>query len=120
MNFRFWKDAAFQISTNYNAPMPTAQGSMIHVWFMDVALKKEALKKKATITVNVQDIFFTRRFGFVQEQPNFMQDFWRRRESRVVTLSFLYRFGTSENWSSRRKGKGGVPQQDMEREMIDF
>jgi outer membrane receptor protein involved in Fe transport len=119
MNFKFWKDAAFQVSTNYNGPMPTAQGKMKSVWNVDLALKKDVLKKKGTITINAQDIFFTRRFGFIQDQPTFEQDFWRRRESRVVTISFNYRFGSSENWSNRKKGRGGAPQ-DSGGDMMDY
>jgi len=118
-NFRFWKNAAFQVSTNYNGPMPSAQGNMIAFWSMDLALKKDLLKNKATLTINAQDIFFTRKFGFEQDQPTFYQDFWRRRESRVVTISFNYRFGTNENANQRKKGKGGMPQ-DGGGDMMDF
>lgn len=110
-NFRFWKNAAFQITTFYNSPMPTAQGFIKHIWSIDLALKKDVLKNKGTITINAQDIFFSRRFSFIQEQSAFEQFFFRQRESRVVTISFNYRFGSSENWSNRKKGGrgGGMP-----------
>jgi outer membrane cobalamin receptor len=106
-NFRFWKNASFQISASYMSPMPTAQGEMKSIWGIDLALKKDVLKGKGSVTINAQDIFFSRIFGFEQDQPNFQQDFWRRRESRVVTISFNYRFGSSENWNNRKKGRGG-------------
>jgi outer membrane cobalamin receptor len=120
-NFRFWKTAAFQVSANYNGPRPFAQGNMNPFWSMDLALKKDFLKNnKATLTINAQDIFFTRKFSFEQQQSNFTQDFWRRRESRVVTISFNYRFGTSENSSQRKKGKGGMNQDGGGGEMMEF
>jgi outer membrane cobalamin receptor len=119
MNFKFWKNAVFQSSYNFNGPRPFAQGNMLSFWSLDLALKKEFLKNKATVTINAQDIFFTRKFGFTQEQPAFTQDFWRRRESRVVVISFNYRFGTNET-SQRKKGRPSQGQQPEGGDMIDF
>ncbi len=109
-NFRFWKNAAFQLTGFYNSARPTAQGRIRSIWGIDLALKKDVLKGKGTVTVNAQDIFFSRRFAFTQDQPNFQQEFYRRNESRVVTISFNYRFGSSENWSNRKKsGRSSAP-----------
>lgn len=102
-NFRFWKNAAFQLTGFYNSARPTAQGRIRSIWGIDLALKKDVLKGKGTLTVNGQDIFFSRRFAFTQDQPSFQQDFYRRNESRVVIISFNYRFGSSESWGNRKK-----------------
>lgn len=112
VNFRFLKNTSFQTTFNYNSPIPIAQGRLISYWGFDAALKKDILKNKATIAINAQDIFFSRRFGVEQQQATFNQEFWRRRQSRVVVISFNYRFG-NDIQSNKKKGTrgdgGGMP-----------
>lgn len=119
-NFRFRHNTSLQITTQYQAPIPTAQGRLISVWGIDLAAKKDLIKNKATLTLNMQDIFFTRRFGVKQNQPQFEQTFWRTRETRVLTFSFNYRFGSNDTGSTKRKGKNFPSSPDGEREIIDF
>lgn len=114
-NFKVWKGLLFQTIFFYNGPMPTAQGKIKPMWSIDLALKKEFLHKKASITINAQDIFFERIFRFTQTQPSFEQTFRRARESRVVSISFSYRFGTNDNKNNKRRGNdgGGEMMEDM-------
>lgn len=81
----------------------TAQGYSIPVWFVDASLRKDLWKRKGTITLNVQDIFRSRRTGSHSESAFFVQDSWRRRDPQLVRLNFSYRFGKFDISLFRRK-----------------
>jgi outer membrane receptor protein involved in Fe transport len=105
-NVRFWKNAAVQLSGSYNAPFATPQGKTIAFYAVDLGFKKD-ISPKATITLNVSDIFDWRQFGINQATSTFNADFIRKRESRVATLSFTYKFGGKDFAPSRRKNSKG-------------
>ena len=58
-----------------------------------VAAQKQILKNKGTLKLSIRDIFFTNipvgEINFSKTQANFTQ----RRDNRIVSLSFVYRFG---------------------------
>lgn len=81
----------------------TAQGYTIPVWFVDVSLRKDFWKKTASLTLNVQDIFRTRRTGSHTESEFFVQDTWRRRDPQLARLNFSWRFGKFDTSLFRRK-----------------
>lgn len=81
----------------------TAQGYSIPVWYMDASLRKDLWKRKGSLTLNVQDIFRSRRTGSHSESAFFVQDTWRRRDPQMVRLSFSYRFGKFDVSLFRRK-----------------
>ncbi|MEO6759181.1 MAG: outer membrane beta-barrel family protein, partial [Saprospiraceae bacterium] len=81
----------------------TAQGYSTPVWYVDASIRKELWKRKANITLNVQDIFRTRLTGSHTESAFFVQDTWRRRDPQLVRLNFSYRFGKFDGSLFRRK-----------------
>ncbi len=81
----------------------TAQGYSIPVWYVDVSLRKDLWKRKGSLTLNVQDIFRSRRNGSHSESAFFVQDSWRRRDPQLVRLNFSYRFGKFDTSLFRRK-----------------
>lgn len=90
------RDLDFQVRGNYEAPQNTAQGSRKALYYMDLAASKDVLRRKGTLTLNVSDLFNTRRFRGVTEGENFssVSDFqWRRRQ---VNLTFSYRINQSK------------------------
>jgi outer membrane receptor protein involved in Fe transport len=84
-------------------PTNTAQGYTLANWFVDAALRKELLERKATLTLNINDIFRTRRQGTYTETGIFIQDTWRVRDPQVVRLNFSYRFGKMDMSLFKRK-----------------
>lgn len=106
--FRFWKDMSLQISADYNSSRPVTQGSFLYNWGMDASIRKDFLNKTLSVSFNVRDIFFTRRFALELEDIDFTQQVMRQRESRVYTFSLSYKFGRSESGSGRR-GRSGRP-----------
>ncbi len=55
-------------------------------------ISKEIFKKKATIRLNVRDIFWTQRFRGVSKYSNIDASFRETNDSRVANLGFTYRF----------------------------
>jgi outer membrane receptor protein involved in Fe transport len=84
-------------------PTNTAQGYSIPVWYVDFSLRKDLWNRKATITLNIQDIFRSRKQGSHTESDFFIQDTWRRRDPQLVRVNFSYRFGKFDTSLFRRK-----------------
>ena len=84
-------------------PSNTAQGYSIPVGYVDLSLRKDLWKRKGSLTLNVQDIFRSRRNGSHSESAFFVQDTWRRRDPQLVRLNFSYRFGKFDTSLFRRK-----------------
>lgn len=97
----------FQINGNYNAPQKTAQGNYKANASANLALSKDVLKEKATITFNVSDIFNSRKRISDLNLPNvrsYSEMQWRERQ---LTLSFTYRFNKAKNEKERLPKKEG-------------
>jgi len=84
-------------------PTNTSQGYTLSNWFIDAALRKDVLGKKGTLTLNVNDIFKTRRNGTYSESGLFILEQYRYRDPQVVRLNFSYRFGKMDASIFKRK-----------------
>lgn len=92
-----------QINSNYRGANQGAQSSNNGIFTMDIAASKDLFNEKASISLNVSDVFNGRRresntllAGFSQTYSEFQ---WRERQIRV---SFVYRFN-----QKKKKEKGG-------------
>ncbi len=96
-------DIGFQMRGNYHGSMKGADTNMDPMFFMNMAVTKELLKKKGTLTFNVSDLFNTRKRGreVVTETYSSDSDFqWRERQ---WMLNFTYRFGNSKKERSKKE-----------------
>ena len=109
-NMRIWKNMDIQLSANYYGPTATLQGEVYPIFSMDIGLKKEIFKN-ASLSLNITDLTDSRKFRIIgNNDPSFYQEFERKRESRIATLTFSYRFGKmAENKRSRpdKQNNGG-------------
>jgi outer membrane receptor protein involved in Fe transport len=97
------KKVDVQVAFNYMGPMVALQGKMQPMYNVDLGVKTDVLKGKGSLSLNITDIFNTRHFGFTQDLPLYKTEFQRQFESRVATLTFSYRFGSSDLQSKRKK-----------------
>ncbi len=81
----------------------SAQGYSIPIWYADIGISKSILKRKGTISINMQDIFATRINGNYSETSAFIDQSMRHRNFRVVRANFSYRFGKMDSSLFRRK-----------------
>jgi outer membrane receptor protein involved in Fe transport len=82
----------------------SSQGFVRANYGVDAAVRYEFLKnKQASISVNVNDIFKTRRSDIHSESIYFTQDVFRRRDAQIVRLNFNWRFGKFDAALFKRK-----------------
>ncbi|APD07578.1 hypothetical protein UJ101_02075 [Flavobacteriaceae bacterium UJ101] len=96
-------DIGFQVRGNYRGAMKGADTDMDPMFFMNLALTKELLQKKASLTFNVSDLFNTRKRGREVLTSTYSSDSdfqWRERQ---WTLNFTYRFGNSKKERTKRE-----------------
>lgn len=96
----------WQTNITYNAPEKTAQGKSKGVAHANLAFSKDILKDKATITLNVQDLFNYRKhmnYTNLLTQNTYSEMQWRERQ---ISLSFTYRFNKQKERERPQRGNG--------------
>lgn len=101
----------WQTNITYNGPQNNAQGKSKGVASANLGFSKDVMKDKATIALNVQDLFNSRKRIFETYLPGVSNSYsemqWRTRQ---VTLSFTYRFNKKKGEKERtqkREDNGG-------------
>ncbi len=90
-----------------------SQGYVRPNYGVDIAIRHEFLKNKtAAVSINVNDIFRTRRTDIHSASSFFIQDAFRRRDPQVVRVNFSWRFGKFDanlfkRKNMRNQGDGG-------------
>jgi len=102
-NMRVWKNMDIQFSANYTGPWLTAQGEVKQTFVMDLGLKKEIFKN-ASLSLNITDLSNARQMKIIASDNTFETNMYRKRESRVATITFSYSFGNLSEGSKRGKG----------------
>jgi len=80
------------------------------LWMLNAGIQKQLFDKKATLRLNVQDMFFTGYPRAASTYTGYREDFIAERETRVVNLSFTYRFGRN-TVAPVRKRSGGAEEE---------
>ena len=78
---------------------------------LSAGLSKEILKKKATIRMNVRDIFYTQRFRGVSKYSNIDASFRESNDSRVVNIGFTYRFNKGKIGQGPKRRAGSASEE---------
>lgn len=93
-----------QLNLWYRAPQNTPQGRSLGIASMDIGISKDVMKKNGTLSLNVQDVWNTRKWRnrVFQETFSTISEFqWRR--GPTATISFTYRLNQGKE---RRRGRG--------------
>lgn len=69
-----------------------------------IAAARPVMKKKGTLKLSVRDIFHKNGMEGLTDFENSKEYFWLKRDSRVATLSFTYRFGKPFKTIRRNSG----------------
>lgn len=94
---KLFNNLGFQVIADYDGPRVIPQGRNKAQFSTDVAVRKEFFKKKAgALSLSVNDLFNSRKFGTIYDTDDFYQDGYRRWNVRTVRLTFSYRFGDSD------------------------
>lgn len=97
-----FKKLDLQINSNYRGPSQNAQSDREGIFSMNIAASKDLFKEKATISLNVSDVFNSRQRRSNSFVPGSFEQYsefqWRERQ---VRLSFIYRFN-----QKKKRGRG--------------
>lgn len=96
-----------QVSSNYRGASANAQGTNEGIFTMNLAASKDVFEDNATISMNVSDLFNSRRREGTVVTPNFItsNEFqWRERQ---INLSFIYRFNQKKKGERGGRGSDG-------------
>lgn len=94
-----------ELSGNYQSRMPYGQFSLIPVWSARAGVACKILKDKGTVKLNVNDLFYTNQpGGAIHSLANSTARWLSYLDTRVITLSFSYRFSRGESLRARKSG----------------
>jgi outer membrane receptor protein involved in Fe transport len=97
----------FQSNLFYRGPNKDAQNTNKGILSTNLAFSKDIIKDKATLSLNVSDLFNSRKRRTDTRTNNvatYSEFQWRERQ---ITLNFLYRFNQSQNQRDRNGRRGG-------------
>jgi len=106
--FKFNKGWSAELSGWYRSKGPEGQIILDPFGQLSAGIAKQVLKGKGTLKLNVRDIFYTQQ---PQGEINFQSTeakFKNYRDSRVVNLTFTYRFGKPLKNTNGQRKKGGA------------
>ena len=104
-------DIDFQTNLFYRGPTENAQSKNKGILSTNLAFSKDVIKDKATLSLNVSDLFNSRKRRSETRTDNvftYSEFQWRERQ---ITLSFLYRFNEPQN---KRNGRRGGNEEEYE------
>jgi hypothetical protein len=121
MNYKFQakknvvlKNMSLQSIAEYESPEIVPQGKRKEQYSIDFAVRKDFFKdNKGTLTLSINDVLNSNRFGAIYDTDRFYQDSYRRRNVRNFRITFSYKFG-KPNFSLFRKRPGGSNDMEMD------
>ncbi|WP_060873777.1 outer membrane beta-barrel family protein [Myroides odoratus] len=104
----------WQLNGMYRAPYNTAQGKVLGNLSGNVALSKDILKDKGTITFNISDIFNSRKREQDLVLPQSISHSEMQWRGRQINLSFTYRFNQTKKIDRKNMTPANPEGGDME------
>ena len=95
------KDWTIQLSGQYRAPFMDLQTDMLASYWADLAVKKDILQKRATISLRVGDVFCTGGFGHTTDNEQMYRVMRSKRISPSVTIGFSYKINNGRQMHNR-------------------
>jgi ferric enterobactin receptor len=89
--FMLKKGLDLQWRMNYEAPQKTVQGRRKGLFYADLSASKDIFKENGTLTLNILDVFNTRKSRNVFNGSNFYYDGYSGFRPRQINLTIAYR-----------------------------
>lgn len=102
--FNATKQLSFQLFGMYRSKAKELQIDAKEMYFINAGARYNFLDNKATLSLNVNDIFDTQRFQFESEVPTRQRGTFKP-DSQTVYLGFSYNFGGGKNSALKRKNR---------------
>jgi hypothetical protein len=111
-NCRFFQATSIQLTGFYSSPFVQPAGSFLMIGGVDIGIRQDLMKGRAQITANLTDVFNTKAFRIRNALSGYEFELFRKRESRILTINFTWRFGNGENAPQRRKQQSSSPMEE--------
>lgn len=95
--FTLWGNTDLQVRGNYDAPQQRPQGRRLATTYLDLAITRDVLKNKGTLTLNVTDVFRSNRYRMITKGSTFYTHDDFLRTPRQVNLTFNYRLNQKKS-----------------------
>ncbi len=92
-NLNLTKSTVLQLNANYRSEELSPQGRELPMYYLNLGLRQDLLKNKASLLLAVSDIFNTMRWQSEIDTPVLYEKATRKRQSQIIYLGFTYRFG---------------------------
>lgn len=114
-NFVLPYGITMQLRGEYRSKEVTAQGTRKAMYGMDAGAKYDFMNKKASLSLNIRDVFSTRKWQQNTRVDQFTRDFSRYMQGTMANLTFSYRFGKTDfNFKKSKKSdeQSGRPDEE--------
>lgn len=106
-------DISINLSAQYEVPTFYAIYHYRSSYYASPSISKKLFGKRATLSLSVKDVFNTERDRYSTEYANLSMHGYDKKETRIGSLSFTWRFGKSTVKASRKHSVGNSD--DMKR-----
>jgi outer membrane receptor protein involved in Fe transport len=89
------KNTMLQVTSNYQSESLTPQGKRLPSYVVNLGLKQEFFKKKASFIITVSDVFNTLRNSYLIDTPELYAKSIRKRSARLIYAGLSYTFGNN-------------------------
>lgn len=104
--FTIGKTWTLEVNADYRSKELYAFDRINDFWSFGLGAQKKILQNRGTIRLNITDIFFTNYTTANVKFTDYTEYFDVKRETRVATLSFTYKFGKTSVSANRRRAGG--------------
>jgi len=114
-NFVLPLGITLQVKGEYRAAEVMAQGKRNAMYGMDAGAKYDLPNKKSSLSLNIRDVFATRRWKMTTTGNTSTVDFSRQMQGTMANLTYSYRFGkTAFGFKKTKKqdDQGGRPDEE--------
>lgn len=95
----------FQANSFYSGPRQNAQTKSEGIFSLNMAMSKDLFNENATLSLNVSDVFNSRKRRSFTETQFFTSDSEFQWRVRQINLSFIYRFNQPKDRNQRGRGR---------------
>jgi len=112
--YKFTPMTRLQLRLGYRGASTTAQGQSKGFLTSDLALRHDFWSRKATLTLQVRDLFKTMKRDMIIEGANIWEHMEMQRESQILQLSFSYKINNYKQKRERQNGEESEMDEGME------
>jgi hypothetical protein len=107
----FGKGFSGEVSGDYQSKVRSGFLLIHRQASLSLGVQKQIWEKKGTIKLNLSDVFYSRYTKATTELTGYKEAFRQERDTRIVTLSFTYRFGKNQLAPARKRQSGAEEEQ---------